>query len=463
MAFFRTKYDSAPLHYWTLTIFFVVVFLTGGASRSDVQSLIFLRPLAAIFCGIGLCSLRLDHIRQNRRLFGLAAAIMILPCLHLIPLPPSIWGILPGREIIVATDRVAELGQIWRPISMVPSATWNALYSLFVPLAVLILGVQLKREDQFRFLAVVLLIGLFSAILGIFQIVGGVDSFYYQYEQTNRTSATGLFSNSNHQANFLSTLFPMLAIYASTDNNKTISTSPIRTWMIFSCAIILVPMLPFTGSRTGLIVGFFGFVSMFFLYKKPNYAAAKRVGGVKLDLRWAVVVFSMICISVLTVIMSRAQAVDRLLGTGANEDRFLVWPYILQMSWKYFPIGSGIGTFAEVYQIDEPLALLSPEYYNHAHNDWLEVFMTAGLPGLALLVFVTVAILQLLFSAFRNPLSEGMEGRFRRLGSVTILIFAIGSVSDYPLRTPALECLFVIALLWLNDAAKGGPKNAGSV
>jgi hypothetical protein len=36
---------------------------------------------------------------------------------------------------------VAELGEVWRPIAMVPPAAWNAFYSLFVPLAVLLLGV----------------------------------------------------------------------------------------------------------------------------------------------------------------------------------------------------------------------------------------------------------------------------------------------------------------------------------
>ena len=54
------------------------------------------------------------------------AAILALLCLDLVPLPPAIWYALPGREIMVEIDEAARLGQVWLPLTMSPSSTWNA-------------------------------------------------------------------------------------------------------------------------------------------------------------------------------------------------------------------------------------------------------------------------------------------------------------------------------------------------
>lgn len=37
---------------------------------------------------------------------------------------------------------------------------------------------------------------------------------------------------------------------------------------------------------------------------------------------------------------------------------------------------------------------------------------------------------------------------FARLGLVIVLLSAVASLTDYPLRTPALACLFALAVLW---------------
>ena len=136
------NWRRAGFQFWVLVAFFVVVFFTGGSSRADVQSLVLLRPLAVLVCGAALLTLSWSNVRSQPTLFGMAAAILALLCLHLGPLPPAIWSALPGREIMVEIDEARRLGQVWLPLTMSLSSTWNAFYALFVPLAVLILGVQ---------------------------------------------------------------------------------------------------------------------------------------------------------------------------------------------------------------------------------------------------------------------------------------------------------------------------------
>jgi O-antigen ligase len=448
----KTRFlKSEALPYGTLVAFLVLTFLTGGGSRADIQSLVFLRPAAVIFCGIALWNLKWEDVKAYKFLLGMAAALFALVGSHLIPLPPSIWGALPGREIITEIDQVAELGDVWRPITMVPASGWNAFYSLFVPLAVLLLGVQLTREQRFKLLPWVFGLGLFSGLIGLLQSIGDPQGPLYFYNVTNNGSAVGLFSNRNHQAIFLAMLFPMLAVYACA-GVRTEEQAKVRGYVALAAGAVLVPLLLVTGSRAGLIAGVIGLASTALLYRKPAITVPKKRKGNKLDLRWLLGGFAVLCLGALTFLMSRAEAFKRIAAPDQAEDvRFQAWGPIAEIAWKYFPFGSGIGSFIEVFQIDEPYELLKPTYLNHAHNDWLEVYMTAGLPGLLLMAIAIYAILRAAWVLFRTERGEGRDVPFARLGAVMITIFALGSIGDYPLRTPSLACVFAIAALWLSN------------
>jgi O-antigen ligase len=449
--------------FWGLVALLIVTFFLGGASRADVQSLAILRPAAVLFCGLGLLSLRWEHVQAHRHIFGLAAAIIGLVVLHLVPLPPSIWGALPGREIMTEIDKVATLGTVWRPISMVPTATWNALYSLFVPLAVLLLGAQLNREERYKLLPILLCFGLASGLWGILQTISAPDGPLYLYRVTNNGSAVGLFSNRNHQAMMLATLFPMLAVYASTSVQSK-ERAGFRVWVALGAGVVMVPLLFVTGSRAGLMLGVMSFLASFLLYRKPVSQSARDRKTKKFDPRVALVAFCALCLGALTIIMARAEAFQRLFDSGqGNDERFALWGPLAATAWSYFPIGSGVGSFIEIYQIDEPRELLSPQYFNHAHNDFLEIFLTTGVPGLVLLGLTLFAVFRRGLQAFRSPLSEGRAISFARLGGIIAAILVLGSVGDYPLRTPSLACVFVIALLWLTNERYDLPKSDGNV
>ena len=149
--------------------------------------------------------------RCLRAVLAFAVAIACLIAVHLVPLPPAVWQALPGRELVAANDRLAGLNGVWRPFSLAPGTTWNALYSLLVPFAVLLCGIQLDRDHLLRLVPVILAIGALSGLIGILQVIGDASGPLYFYRITNGDSAVGLFSNRNHHAIFLAALFPMLA------------------------------------------------------------------------------------------------------------------------------------------------------------------------------------------------------------------------------------------------------------
>ena len=80
-----------PIQFWTLFCFLIALAFTGGSSRSDVQSLAFLLPLSIIVCAIGLWTLELSHVKNNRYVLISCALTFFLVCVQLVPLPPEIW------------------------------------------------------------------------------------------------------------------------------------------------------------------------------------------------------------------------------------------------------------------------------------------------------------------------------------------------------------------------------------
>lgn len=448
--------EPKSIQFWILVGYLGLVFLMGGGARADITSLIILRPAAVLVCGFALFTLGREHIRRHRFAFAFAAASFLLVAIQLIPLPASLWGSLPGRGIITEIDAAAQLGEVWRPISMVPIGTWNALYALFVPLAALLLTVQLGAEERRALLPVMIGLGLISGLLGLLQVIGAPTGPFYLYRVTNDGAAVGLFANRNHHAVLLACLFPMLAVYASS-GIQTPEQARLRGGIAVAVALLLVPLLLVAGSRAGLALGVLGLLAIPILYRKPGFDSGERRGG-----RWRVVSIVMggcgvIALALVTVMFGRGEAISRILTPSeADEARFKVWGPIADMAWQYFPFGSGIGTFVEMYKIDEPDALLDSTYLNHAHNDWLEVYMTGGAIGLLLLVAAVVAWGLASLRAWRATTGAGgaRAASHGRMASVLLLMLGLASIGDYPLRAPSLACLAVILAIWLGAAER---------
>jgi O-antigen ligase len=128
------------------------------------------------------------------------------------------------------------------------------------------------------------------------------------------------------------------------------------------------------------------------------------------------------------------------------------------MIHTYFPMGSGLGGFDTLFRMHEPFSLLKLTYFNHAHNDYLEIALDAGLPGVLLL---TVAISWWIFATFRVWRGKlGNSDHLAKLGSILIFLTLISSVFDYPARTPIIMAMLAIAAIWLGQPAPSERQSA---
>jgi O-antigen ligase len=451
-----------------LAIWLCVIFILGGSSRPDMPSLLVLRPASVLFLGAGLLTLTRAHVARFGMTFAFSAAVTALIALHLVPLPPMLWSALPGRDLIVRIDQAAGLGSVWRPLSMAPVWTWNALWFMATPLSVLVHAAQLPAGQLRRLGAVLLAIGLASAVLGVAQMLGGSDGPLYLYRVSHAGSSVGLFANRNHQAVFLALMVPLaLALLRQSPIRMRLDRQRAEQLDLTNAAVLLLfaallPLIVATGSRSGLVVMVVSAVVSLILLPPFQAGAAAQQAGPRSDKRrasarrrlagWsALALLGGLALTGVALRNDRALSIDRLSALDPRADlRSRILPVVLTMTQHYAPLGSGIGTFEPVYQIDEPDDFLAPTYANHVHNDWLEVVLTAGFPGLALLIWAVAAWF---FGAWRCLRWRGRRGETRDLavaGLVGTLLMALASLTDYPLRTPGFGAVLVFMLVWIN-------------
>lgn len=441
---------SARLSFWLLSAFLVILWIAGGASRADVSGQAVVRFFAWIFLIVFvLFSARFDWRRVKPIAIFLGLAILLV-FLQLVPLPPEVWTALPGRELLKGAAEVSDQPQPWRPLSISPSATANALGSLVVPALVLILCAQLTREQHWRIAALLLALTFGGCLLALLQFSGAnFDNPLINYQDA---AVSGNFANRNHFALFVA-LGCVLALVWGLRGDRD------KKWKSF-VAIALLPLFLLialaTGSRAGFLLSVLAIATGLFLTRSAVLQQLRALP------RWAAlavlafVVLALVGAVILSFSLGRAVSIERAFELNAAGDlRSQAFPYIVEEVTRYFPVGSGFGTFDPVYRIGEPDSLLQPHYFNRAHNDWLEVILDGGIASISLLVAVPIWIVATALKAWRRAGgNRGLAG----VGTVALILTMLASVPDYPARTPMIMAVVVIAAVWLHAGSNSSSK-----
>ena len=161
-----------------------------------------------------------EPIKLRLPLF-LIFAVVLVPVLQLVPLPPQVWTILPGRAEVAEAYKAAGMSLPFLPISLEPLTTVRSLLSLLPAIAVFLGVLSLREEAELRWLLLLIFfVAIAGAGLALMQLVGGADSPLRFYDITNVFRGVGLFANSNHQAAFLYAVIPYAAIWASLSRHR---------------------------------------------------------------------------------------------------------------------------------------------------------------------------------------------------------------------------------------------------
>ena len=380
----------------------------------------------------------------------LCLAILAVPLLQLVVLPPSIWINLPFRADIADTFRLTGQEQVWLPLSVMPEATALAALSLLPPLALFLAARQLNAQHRRYLVAIILLFSGISVFLGLAQIADGPQSSLRFFEVTNPTEAVGFFANRNHFSALLYVSLPLAASLAI-DAGLTLFEVHARNRLDISQFITLVASLTLmfllgsaqimARSRAGAtltIVAMIG-VAALILVDRRNHAR-----------RFSLQLFAgaIIIVLLFTAQFGLNRFAERLVNIDPINDTRLVFARnTLEAARAYFPFGSGLDTFPTVYAMfEKPEDLLINGFANHAHNDFLELWMESGVPGAAILA---IAIMWLVWQSLRTWARPDrrilpIDQLVARAATISIGLLLLHSLVDYPLHTAALMAVLAI-------------------
>jgi O-antigen ligase len=309
----------------------------------------------------------------------------------------------------------------------------------------MLIGGLFLTGGQRRVMAVCwLVLAMVSLGFGLLQLIGGPDSRFYFYDITNPGSLVGLFSNRNNQAAFFYSLMPLAAVFAAQFNGDFEDRRTIPALLAVLYFFVALVGVAATRSRAGIAITAVALVG----------SAAIIVRGGVLRRHWRLALGmgagSLVVIGVIAL-FAAGPILDRFTSSG-GDPRFTGWPLVLAEAQRFLPLGSGIGSFQTVYLAAEPLNDVSPIYFNHAHDDYLELLLETGLVGVALF-----AVFVLWLAARIVRIWTGRGDIMGGACTLVIVLLMAHSLVEYPLRTEALAVLFAFACatvaVWRPDPA----------
>lgn len=375
----------------------------------------------------------LDH--SSRLILAGFGAAMLLVIVQLLPLPPSFWSELPGREVAASID--AQLGwQRWRPLSLSPDLTLRAGLALLPPLAAFLLIAASDEARRMGLLRIVVAVALGGSLLAFLQVAMGQGAPLL-YETAHRGSGVGPFVNRNHHALLLLIAILLAAIPGIVPSRvgrgrrqvspRLVAVAPIAMAVLLALGVIA------TSSRTALVL------LPLCLMLSAGIMARGRVRPA-----WLGMVAGLYLIG--GILLAQTDALRHVIARFdwlSQDLRFQYWDNSLYALKASFPWGTGLGSFGAVYPTVEPLAQVGQLRVNHAHNDLIELVLEGGAPALLLLLFMGGVIAYAVHAALRSRRLD-REAIVAAAGGIG-LILAFSCV-DFPLRMDAIACVFGVLL-----------------
>lgn len=410
--------------------------LLGGSSRAPWSNMVLQLGAGAIIGWAVMARPRYKAGRPGTQLAVMLFVLVAIIGLQLIPLPPAAWSALPARDAVAHGFELLDMPLPWLPLSLSPYDTLASALWLLPPLAVLAGVVRLGAYRETWMALAILLAALAGVILGTLQFAGTSDapSSWYLYSITNEGAAVGFFANSNHMAILLVATVPfVVALYqARSDRTSTrrARASAGKAAILAGAMMVILVGIVLNGSLAGYALGAIALIASVFVRIRLEGTRAKwglaavGLGGL---------------LAIAAIFISPIQ--NNLTATGVETDyssRYTSFTNSLRVAADYFPVGSGVGTFADVYPAYENSAWVDRWYVNHVHNDYIELALETGLPGIILMIWFVLWWIERTVAIWRAPNID----HFARAATIASAAIMLHSLVDFPLRTTAIASLF---------------------
>ena len=318
-----------------------------------------------------------------------------------------------------------------------------------------ILVLTTSRSRLKGLMILVLAVGFFEALYGLLLYFGGDELGLWNPGQSQVT-LSGTYVNQNHFAGLLEITIPvglglLLSSWPQHEELPDIRSIPrslsafllSQRAVILFCVLIMTAALIMTESRGGI-----GALAV-------GITAAVLIAVWKKGIRTTELVVGMVAVVLAAIAilwLGSGRFSEKLQTAGFSSDRGVLRELSYRMIGDNPIFGTGLGTYRWVFPSykDERFGSY---FYEHAHNDYLELLSEQGVVGFSLLALGVFFILLSLIRAFghrRDPLVRG-----------TLFAAIAGSVSfmahglvDFNFQIPANAYYFFV-LLGLGTVAGG--------
>ena len=423
-----------------LAFVLVACFVLGGTSQDVVAPKFVLYLVSLIVIGRRILMIRSDSLLwEMKPLLIVGGTLLLLTAAYAVPMPPSIWSALPGRGVAVEGFQLAETPLPWLPLSLSPEMTFFSLFDFLPPLAVvLLLGTRRRSSDIKYALVAIAIFVIFSVFLAGLQVLKISDALYF-YDITNRDVGVGFFSNTNHFGVFLVLLLPFVVALFSSARGSKHTRSVVKLSLSIAASLAVVMGVFLSKSLAGILL--LGPVAAACFFITSRHVQIKRI--------WFFGLFGAALFLVLSDIFIFKniwpELVDRLSKMGADNRR-VMQDTTLEAARSFFPIGSGIGSFEEVYRLFEGFG---KKTVPHAHNDYVELFLELGVFSFIWFAAFFAYLGRYIWKAVRSLWATEAQNRFARYMAVPMVTVAVHSTVDYPSRTIAVMVLVTFAFCLL--------------
>ncbi|MGD9584903.1 MAG: O-antigen ligase family protein [Lysobacterales bacterium] len=431
---------SAPTWFFLLAASVLLAALIfGGSSRGGNGDLL-VRLLALLL----LCAQILLPRPAPALLPWLLLPPLLLaavPLLQLLPWPIAWWPAGTLRQQL-QQDLAAAGAGLAPQLSLLPLSAERALWFLLPAAALWTAVLRLGQRQQGRLVLLLLLAAAGNAVLGLAQLADGQQSPLRLYSPTNVSDAVGLFANRNHLAALLVAVLPFAlaaAVLAFQRRGVVHSNHSLRGIGLIGLAVLLLLGIALTRSRAGVALGMLALILCLPLLLRLR---ERHRAGWSLT---AVLLIAGVCI-VQFALFGLWQRLDR----DPLDDGRVEYARVLAVAaTASAPLGSGLGSFPRVYPQYEAETGAGPHdvVINHAHNDYLELWLEARWLFAAVLLVFLAGLVGIGWRLWRG-LGFATPERLltSRLAYVSVLMLLLHAAVDYPLRTTALSAVFAVLL-----------------
>lgn len=382
---------------------------------------------------------------------------LLAACLYIVPIPQGFslplidLANLPGRSLYSEVDQWLASRDVTSnaTLSIIPYISILALLALLPPLAIFFACISITEIQLRNLVYLLLLIAGVQAVLGLIQYSSGNPAFYFGISPNGR-SAQGTYLNRDHFVALLEMTLPIaigLMLYSigrsSYDRGRDTKAWVLNQVLIFGfLAILLFLAGIFARSRSGVFLIMVAVLVSSFVFSR--HIGGRQSAGLS-------AVFATVAVG-LAASIGLIPVLNRFVSRNPIEDeRFRIFEHTIEGIKAFFPVGSGPGTFPDVYRAFQPIEQL--KFINNAHNDYLELLFEMGAVGAFIIAGFMLLYIYGCFKLFGKIWSR--MHFIKVAAAIGIFLLMVHLLSEFLLREPMNTMVFALLVaVFLRKSSK---------